>query len=377
MERWNVRKLFSGRNFTWLLLLLILVFNFSIRWRLRELPLERDEGEYAYAGQLILQAIPPYQMAWNMKFPGAYLAYAGLMKVFGESPAGIHDGLILVTSVGIVLVFLIGRRLLNDAGGVLAAALFAQLCALPQTSGLACHVTHFVNVFVSLAVYALLRRENSRPLLWTAVAGLALGSALLMTQQAWFFGAAAGIWLLCRTRSHLAVALRQGAVFTSALILPLVLVALWLDRAGVWDRFYLWTIQYAREYAGTDRARAIHRWGLAHVHPGGHSVVAGFDRSTAGFPVGDRPPRCLVWCRLAHRRSGRDHPGFLFPSPLLPDGHARHRPLRRRRYRNSCGAHRPAHFTHHAPVGHCRSGFGGLRRYRPAECCSLVFRHSH
>ncbi len=84
MERWNVRKLFSGRNFTWLLLLLILVFNFSIRWRLRELPLERDEGEYAYAGQLILQAIPPYQMAWNMKFPGAYLAYAGLMKVFGN-----------------------------------------------------------------------------------------------------------------------------------------------------------------------------------------------------------------------------------------------------------------------------------------------------
>jgi hypothetical protein len=316
MERWNVRKLFSGRNFTWLLLLLILVFNFSIRWRLRELPLERDEGEYAYAGQLILQAIPPYQMAWNMKFPGAYLAYAGLMKVFGESPAGIHDGLILVTSVGIVLVFLIGRRLLNDAGGVLAAALFAQLCALPQTSGLACHVTHFVNVFVSLAVYALLRRENSRPLLWTAVAGLALGSALLMTQQAWFFGAAAGIWLLCRTRSHLAVALRQGAVFTSALILPLVLVALWLDRAGVWDRFYLWTIQYAREYISILPVRTAPVQFIDGVWPMFTQAVTVWWLALIGLPLVflSGTGRRAAWCGAAWLIAGlvATTPGFYF-----------------------------------------------------------------
>ena len=30
------------------------------RLRLLAFPLERDEGEYAYAGQLILQGIPPY-----------------------------------------------------------------------------------------------------------------------------------------------------------------------------------------------------------------------------------------------------------------------------------------------------------------------------
>ena len=39
------------------LLLAILIFA-TIRWRLREIPLERDEGEYAYAGQLMLQGIP-------------------------------------------------------------------------------------------------------------------------------------------------------------------------------------------------------------------------------------------------------------------------------------------------------------------------------
>jgi hypothetical protein len=123
----NVR----ARGLVWLGLLLILVFNFCIRWHLREMPLERDEGEYAYAGQLILQGIPPYQLAWNMKFPGVYVAYTALMSVFGESASGIHLGLILITSLSIVLLFLIGDELMNPIGGLKAAAFFTMLSALP------------------------------------------------------------------------------------------------------------------------------------------------------------------------------------------------------------------------------------------------------
>src|SRR5437588_12691628 len=83
------------RWLTFALLLLVLLLFAGIRWRLREMPLERDEGEYAYAGQLILQGIPPYQLAYNMKLPGTYLAYAAFLRTFGETPAGIHLGLSL------------------------------------------------------------------------------------------------------------------------------------------------------------------------------------------------------------------------------------------------------------------------------------------
>ena len=60
------------------------------------MPLERDEGEYAYAGQLMLQGIPPYQLAYNMKFPGVYAAYALIMLSFGQTSVGIHFGLLVV-----------------------------------------------------------------------------------------------------------------------------------------------------------------------------------------------------------------------------------------------------------------------------------------
>jgi hypothetical protein len=48
----------------------------AIRIRLLGIPLERDEGEHAYAGQLMLQGIPASKFAYNMKFPGTYAAYA-------------------------------------------------------------------------------------------------------------------------------------------------------------------------------------------------------------------------------------------------------------------------------------------------------------
>src|ERR1041384_7560405 len=99
----------------------------AIRWRLRDMPLERDEGEYAYAAQLILQGVPPYQLAYNMKFPGTYYAYAVILALFGDSTWAIHAGLLVVNAVTIVVLFVLARRLLGGFGAVIAAGTFAVL----------------------------------------------------------------------------------------------------------------------------------------------------------------------------------------------------------------------------------------------------------
>src|ERR1700755_142541 len=66
------------------------------RVRLLGMPLERDEGEYAYIGDLMLQGVAPYGVAANMKLPGTNAAYALIMAVFGRSILGIHAGFLLV-----------------------------------------------------------------------------------------------------------------------------------------------------------------------------------------------------------------------------------------------------------------------------------------
>src|SRR5215831_16081957 len=83
----------------WILVGLTILLVVIVRVRLREMPLERDEGEYAYAGQLLLQGVPPYKEAYNMKLPGTYLAYALIMALFGQSTSAIHVGLALVNAI--------------------------------------------------------------------------------------------------------------------------------------------------------------------------------------------------------------------------------------------------------------------------------------
>ena len=151
------------RHRAWLLVALAVLFVLVVRVRLRDMPLERDEGEYAYAGQLILQGVPPYKEAYNMKLPGTYAAYAAIMAVFGQSPSGIRLGLALVNAASIVLVFLLGRKLLDDAAGLAAAVAFALLSLSPSVLGLAGHATHFVVLAALSATWVLLRALERPP----------------------------------------------------------------------------------------------------------------------------------------------------------------------------------------------------------------------
>src|ERR1700688_3924797 len=134
------------RVFRWhfAVVLAVTIFFGAIRWRMLDMPLERDEGEYAYAGQLILQGIPPYQIAYNMKLPGTYVAYAAFLRVFGETATGVHLGLILVNGCATLLMFFLARRFYGDLAGVAAAASYGLLSTSEAVLGLAGHATHFV-----------------------------------------------------------------------------------------------------------------------------------------------------------------------------------------------------------------------------------------
>jgi hypothetical protein len=250
MNEPGLSKFFRNRWFICLLLALVLAFNFAIRWRLRDLPLERDEGEYAYAGQLLLQGVPPYQLAYNMKFPGVYFAYALLMAVFGQSAAGVHIGIILITSITALLVFLIGRELFSKAGGLFAAATFVCLSALPRAEGLAGHATHFVSLFVCAGVLALLLAQKKNNYGWWFISGTAFGLAILMTQQALFFPAFILAWLLFKEfrRRRWTGFARIVLLFCGGCIFPFLVTAAGFACAGLWGKFVFWAFEYARHY---------------------------------------------------------------------------------------------------------------------------------
>ena len=245
------RSLFV-RLWPWLVVLGILLFVGFIRVRLLEMPLERDEGEYAYAGQLILQGIPPYELAYNMKLPGTYYAYALGMAVFGQTIKGVHLTLIVANSLTIIMMFLLGRKLFGIAAGLVACASYAVMSVSPAVAGLAAHATHFVVLFAMPATLLLLKgcETNRRGVLFFS--GLLYGLAFLMKQQGVFFGFFGGIFLIWQVaRNKSAFSAEFGGsifVFGLGMVLPFGLTCLGLALAGFFPEFWFWTFTYARSY---------------------------------------------------------------------------------------------------------------------------------
>lgn len=235
----------------WIILFIIIGAIALLRLRLIGMPLERDEGEYAYAGQLILDGTAPYTLAYNMKFPGAYMAYALIMALFGQTPAGIHIGLIIVNALTIVLVFMLARKFMGIPASLTAALVFGVMSASFGFLGMAGHATHFVILFTT-AGWLLLTKVKSRISWWALLcAGGCFGSAILMKQHAVFFCAAAFISIIIHwrlSREGIKDLFRYGAWLGAGMALPLVAVGFWLYRAGVWDTFFFWTFNYASKY---------------------------------------------------------------------------------------------------------------------------------
>jgi len=278
-------------NRAWVFVALAILFSLVVRARLRDMPLDRDEGEYAYAGQLFLEGIPPYKIAYNLNFPGTYAAYALLMAAFGQTPTGIHLGLALVNAATIWLLFLLGRRLLDKAAGAAAAVAYALMSLSPNVLGLAGHATHFVVLPVLGGLLLLLRAINpsrnvaSAPTSsgvrtpdWRLLlgGGILIGLAFVVRPQAVCFGFFGGLYLVWvhveprllgpadgglgtrkypRRRASEVIPVRWSALgrelvlFSGGCTLPLLLTFLWLWMAGVFPQFWFWTVTGAGKYA--------------------------------------------------------------------------------------------------------------------------------
>lgn len=240
------------RLFSWGIILLIIGLTIAIRIRLLEVPLERDEGEYAYAGQLILQGILPYVGVYNMKMPGIYGIYALILAIFGQTPTGIHLGLLTTNIATIVLLFFLTKRLFNSTTAIIASANFAVLSLSPTVQGLFANAEHFVILPTLGGMWLLLRATDTGQMKHYIYSGLLFGLAFIVKQHAAAFIIFAFLYLFYhqwaqRPFSWLRLGLKSIAFFT-AVVLPFGLLCLIFFLAAVFDKFWFWTFTYAREY---------------------------------------------------------------------------------------------------------------------------------
>jgi hypothetical protein len=227
-----------------LLLAAVCAVSLTVRIRLLDAPLERDEGEHAYMAQTVLAGNPPWKLAYNMKLPGADAIYEISFALFGQTATAIRLALLIVNTATVLLIALLGRRLFGTRAGLAAASCYAVLSFSQKVVGTIAHSTHFVVFFAVIAILLLFRAAASPA--WLFLSGLFFGLAFLMKQPAIAFAVFGAVyvvwdavWRRRRERSPFADGLKGLAAFGSG-------VVLW--RSGVFERFWYWTVTLARAY---------------------------------------------------------------------------------------------------------------------------------
>lgn len=251
----NPNKAVLGKHrplWAWWVIVAIVLFSAIIRYGLLDVPLERDEGEYAYAGQLILQGLLPYQDLYNMKLPGIYAVYAIMLSIFGQTHTGIHWGLLIVNAATIIMVFLLTRRLTDTLAGLVAGACFAVLSAGQCVQGVFANAEHFVILPATGGLILLLRAmDEDRPLFFF-FSGLLLGTGFLIKQHGGAFVALGGMYLIVDQLSRRPLKwprlFRRCVIFVFGALSPYCVTCLIFISAGAFDEFWFWTVDYARAY---------------------------------------------------------------------------------------------------------------------------------
>ena len=245
----------SGTN--WVLpglnaiMLAVLIIVTVARIRLLDVPLERDEGEFSYMGQLLLKGIPPYSNAYTMKLPGVSAAYAVFMTLFGQTPFGVHLGLLVVNLISAGMVWLLARRLLGTQIAAAATAIYALLSVSQGVLGIFAHATHFVILF-ALAGSLLLRRHLDDRRMWAlAFSGVCFGFAVIMKQHAvvlWLFAFLYLLWVAFRRDDSVRLMVGESSVFLFGAAAPIAAIFAWMIKVGIFERFWFWTVSYPTHY---------------------------------------------------------------------------------------------------------------------------------
>ena len=254
-----VPKTAEGR-LSLVLLALTVLFIAGVRYRLLDAPLERDEGEYAYAGQLILQGIPPYGEIYNVKLPGTYAAYAVIIKIFGQTVRGVHAGLMVVNALTVVLLYLLGRCILRPVGAWFACALFGLLSLGEPVQGVFAHAEHFVLLFSVAGVLVILTALRDKRAWLFFAGGALLGVGMIMKQH----GAAFILFGLAMVlsdafggeRSLWRLRIRRGLWFAAGAASVYAALCLAIYFSGTFSGFWFWTVSYAVEYVSGEGWRA-------------------------------------------------------------------------------------------------------------------------
>ena len=279
-------------------------------------PLERDEGEYAYIAQRMLEGEVPYRDAFDQKPPGVFVAYLLAFAIAGQTALGIHLVLHLWTAAAAAVFYLLMRVLAGGVAAGFALLVFSLASADPSLLGHAANTENWMLLPLVLAAAACVRGwQRGDRLSWVACGGFAACACwfkqVALTDACLFAAAVWGDAIIGRAPPGRRKALLRLGLFALGGVLASAPVLLYFGAAGALapfvDAVFLHNLEYTRSFSGGEGLVNLRTslesqlpgfalvWGLALMGwwlPGGvparvrHALAAWWLASFAGATIG-------------------------------------------------------------------------------------------
>lgn len=256
-----MRKGVLAGQATWWLLGVASVFFLLVRLHLLDIPLERDEGDYAYHAQLLLEGVSLHDDIVVKRMTLIYYTFMPLLLLFGYTAKAIHLGLLLANVLSAFLVYRIAREWFGLEAGKLSALFFITLSASYRLDGFAANREHFVVLGVLGSVWLWQKSKHAKPILYLLLSGLAMGLAFLYKPSAAFVIATFGLVIVLQSflqeKAGWKKTIQRGLLYSAGFFIPVALVLLQYQLGGSFEAFWMksFTINkaYAEVLSGEDR----------------------------------------------------------------------------------------------------------------------------
>lgn len=242
--------------------IVVLVYVF-LRWNTIDIPLNRDEGGFAYLGELIWRGATLYVDGVDLKPPGIFFLYAGL-KALGIpfSAKGVHWALFAYNFGTLVILVLLARLLFGGTAAFWTGLAYAVVSSSRQVEGFNASTEMFLLLplvgSLLLAVMSVRGRDRGRSHL-AYFSGFLTACAFWIKQPSLFISAFTVAFVVYECSSATTVAKRSspGSVGSASVLgwfgLGIVsltgMVIAYFIFVGAWEEFLFWSVLHPLEYS--------------------------------------------------------------------------------------------------------------------------------
>ena len=261
----NENKILSPKVIPYLILGLAILWVSYVRLQFLEIPFERDEGEYCYHAQLLLEGKIPYLDFYEQKPPGLFYSYAFLQAIFGNSLSAVHVAFLLVNILSLVFIFGFCKRLFDPWAAAMASWSFALVSLSKMAAGFSAQAEHLIVLsFVAALFYLQKALDQHRKLYWI-IGGFLLSWGVLIKQNGIFFLFIGLAFILnyyyLKTPSSWASFLKKMGYLSFGILAPLLFCSFILWYQNAFEEMFFWVYQYPKSYIGQyDLATGLRRF---------------------------------------------------------------------------------------------------------------------